>query len=95
MFLGWYDADKKYPIARKVTDAVGRYQDKFGTAPQTCLASVEDAELIATDPTVRKLGITIVGATYVPRNTFYVGDEDIVIDETAATHVPAAVPAAA
>ena len=93
MFLGWYDADKKYPIARKVTDAVGRYQDKFGNAPHTCLASVEDAAILAEDLTVRKLNITIVGAGYVPRNTFYVGDEDIVLDETVTE--PDVVPAAA
>jgi hypothetical protein len=93
MFLGWYDADRKYPIARKVTDAVGRFQDKFGDAPHTCLASVEDAAALADDLTVRTLGITIVGASYVPRHTFYVGNEDIVLDETVTE--PAIVPAAA
>ena len=81
MFLGWYDADKKYPTARKLTDAVGRFQDKFGVAPLTCLASVEDAALLLKEPGVIKLGISVVGASYVPRHTFYVGDEDVVVDE--------------
>ena len=93
MFLGWYDADKKYPTARKLTDAVGRFQDKFGVAPMTVLASVEDAELLARDPAVARLRVAVVGASYVPRNTFYVGDEDVVVDEVVTA--PAAAPAVA
>ena len=93
MFLGWYDADKKYPTARKLTDAVGRFQDKFGVAPLTCLVSVEDAALLLADPAVTSLKLTVVGASYVPRHTFYVGDEDVVVDEVVSE--PASLPVAA
>ena len=93
MFLGWYDADKKYPTARKLTDAVGRFQDKFGVAPLTCLVSVEDAAVLLQDPAVSRLRLSIVGASYVPRHTFYVGDEDVVVDEVVSE--PAGIPAAA
>lgn len=93
MFLGWYDADKKYPTARKLTDAVGRFQDKFGVAPMTCLVSVEDAALLVADPAVSKLKLTVVGAAYVPRHTFYVGDEDVVVDEVVSEPAPVAVAA--
>lgn len=90
MFLGWYDADKKYPTARKLTDAIGRFQDKFGVAPLTVLASVEDATLLSRDPAVTRLRVAIVGASYVPRHTFYVGDEDIVVDEVVSAPAAAA-----
>ena len=93
MFLGWYDADKKYPTVRKVTDALGRYQDKYGEAAHTCLMSVEDAEALRDEPDLRKLKLTIVGAIYVPRHTFYVGAEDIVVDESVSE--PVIIPAAA
>jgi hypothetical protein len=90
MFLGWYDADKKYPTARKLTDAVGRFQDKFGVAPLTCLVSIEDAGLLLQDPAVGRLKLSIVGAAYVPRHTFYVGDEDVVVDEVVSEPAPIA-----
>lgn len=90
MFLGWYDADKKYPTARKLTDAVGRFQDKFGVAPLTCLVSIEDAGLLLQDPVVGRLKLSIVGAAYVPRHTFYVGDEDVVVDEVVSEPAPIA-----
>lgn len=39
--LLWYDASAN-PIDRKIADAVKRYQEKFGTAPNTCFVNEKD-----------------------------------------------------
>lgn len=89
MFLGWYDPDKKYPTWKKLADALGRYQEKFGEAPVSCMTSPEDAEILKNDPKAQKFNVTIVGVSYVPRHTFYVGVEDIVMEEGAVPETPA------
>src|SRR5215217_7839849 len=43
MFLGWYDPDKKKPARHKVEEAIERYVEKFGGAPEAILTSVADA----------------------------------------------------
>jgi len=93
MFLGWYDPDKKYPTWKKLADAVARYEEKFGESPVSCLTSPEDAQILRGDPQVQRYNLTIVGAPYVPRHTFYVGIEDIVMAEGEIPATPAAVAA--
>ncbi len=39
--LLWYDASAN-PIDRKIADAVKRYQEKFGVAPNTCFVNDKD-----------------------------------------------------
>lgn len=39
--LLWYDASAS-PIDRKIADAVKRYQEKFGVAPNTCFVNDKD-----------------------------------------------------
>ena len=74
MFLGWYDPDKKKPAREKLAEAVERYAEKFGAAPETCLTSVADAEELGADKKAPSLPVR--GVNYIPRWTFYVGVED-------------------
>ena len=74
MFLAWYDPDKKKPARQKLEEAIARYAEKFGAAPETCLTNPADAAALAADRKAPKLPIRAVG--YIPRWTFYVGVED-------------------
>lgn len=74
MFLGWYDPDKKKPARQKLLEAVERYVEKFGAAPETCLTSSLDAAELVADPKVPALPVRGVG--YLPRWTYYVGVDD-------------------
>lgn len=71
VFLGWYDPDKKKPVAEKIADGVARYQDKFGAAPEQVLVSPEDfaAASLSVDLIVREFG-------YIHQHTFYIGVND-------------------
>lgn len=70
MFLGWHDADKKYPTANKVADACARYEEKFGAEPEIVLCHPShEAELDGCYIFVRTVN-------YIPVNTFYVGVEE-------------------
>lgn len=69
-FMAWYDPDKKYPITRKIADALERYEEKFGKEATLILMHPEHVEEArqATD-------IMIEGRAYIGRNLFYVGEE--------------------
>ena len=69
-FMAWFDPDRKYPLKRKVVDAMYRYQQKFGKPPTLILTHPEHVEeaRLATD-------ILIEGRSYIGRNLFYVGEE--------------------
>jgi hypothetical protein len=56
----------------------------------SCLTSPEDAEILLSDPKVNQFNVSIVGLSYVPRHTFYVGVEDVVMDEGTVPATPAA-----
>ncbi|MGE5140029.1 MAG: hypothetical protein ACM3JD_11245 [Rudaea sp.] len=47
--LLWYDASAS-PIDRKIADAVKRYKEKFGVAPNTCFVNDKDFKPDATMP---------------------------------------------
>lgn len=82
MFLGWYDPDKKKPARQKVVEAVERYVEKFGAAPETCLTSVADAADLTAD--AQAPALVVRGVSFIPRHTFYVGVEDAPGQELAA-----------
>ncbi len=48
--LLWYDASAN-PIDRKIADAVKRYQEKFGVAPNTCFVNDKDYKPDTSIPT--------------------------------------------
>ena len=80
MFLGWFDADKTIKASQKMRDAINRYKEKFGSAPEVCLTSVVDANEIISMATdlhlLDKLDVDVRGVAFIPRYTFYVGVED-------------------
>ncbi len=86
MFLGWYDPDKKKPASEKLSEAIERYVEKFGVAPEVCLTGpVDAAELAAVAAPAAKRAkkgqakrptLPVRAVSYIPRWTFYVGVED-------------------
>ncbi len=48
MYLAWFDADRKKPVATKIAEAHERYVAKFGRQPLVCLVNPEDASAEAT-----------------------------------------------
>lgn len=75
MFLGWYDPDKKKPARLKLVDARNRYVEKFGSEPEACLTSHPDADELNEDSLTAQTMI-VKGIHYIPRYTYYVGQED-------------------
>jgi hypothetical protein len=70
MYLAIYDPDKKVPAITKLTEAIERYVEKFGSHPEHCLTSYVDAEELAGAP------IPVRGVSFISRFTYYVGVED-------------------
>ena len=74
MFLGWFDADKKKPVHQKVSEAIERHVEKFGTAPELCLVNPVDATELPASKHAPAIAVRVVD--FLPRWTFYVGVED-------------------
>lgn len=85
MYLAWFDADRKKPVAQKIAEAHERYVAKFGRQPRVCLVNPEDA---IADPSIELRPLTNIG-----RHCFWIGADDV--EEVPAQPVPAPVIAAA
>lgn len=83
MYLAWFDADRKKPIAQKIAEAHARYVAKFGQQPQICLVNPEDA--VADSP------IELRPLTHIGRHCFWIGADDVEEAPTNAAPVSAAV----
>jgi hypothetical protein len=70
MYLAMYDPDRKVPAITKLTEAIARYVEKFGSQPTHCLTSYVDAETLADAP------IPVRPVSFISRHTFYVGVEE-------------------
>jgi hypothetical protein len=70
MYLAIYDPDKKVPAITKLTEAIERYREKFGSEPVECLTSYVDAKALTDAP------IPVRGVSFISRFTYYVGTED-------------------
>jgi septum formation inhibitor MinC len=69
MYLAWFDADRKKPVATKIAEAHERYVAKFGRQPLVCLVNPEDASAEA--------AIELRPLQSIGRNCFWIGtDED-------------------
>ena len=78
MYLAWFDADRKKPVAQKIAEAHQRYVAKFGRQPRVCLVNPED--LIADAP------IELRPLSTIGRNCFWIGmDESDEAELAAAT----------
>jgi len=84
MYLAWFDADRKKPVATKIAEAHERYVAKFGRQPLVCLVNPEDASAEA--------AIELRPLQSIGRNCFWIGtDEDQEQQEAVAmASVPAA-----
>lgn len=71
MYLGWYDPDKKKATARKLADAIARYERKWGRTPSVALMNVADATQLPDEA-----GVEVRVAPHVAPNTFFVGDDE-------------------
>lgn len=71
MILCWFD-DSTKPTDAKITEAIGAYIDRFGCRPNMLLVHESVTATVA--------GIQVRPVTYVRRNNFWVGWEDIKID---------------
>jgi hypothetical protein len=83
MYLAWFDADRKKPVAQKIAEAHERYLFKFGRAPLVCLVNPED--VIADSP------IELRPLSNIGRNCFWIGMDER--DEPEPAPEPVAAPA--
>ena len=83
MYLVWFDPDKRRSIRTKLDDAMAVYEEKFGDHPAICLVNEADREALAASAS--GLPIPLRSERFVPRNTFYVGHDDEVAEEPAAS----------
>src|SRR5947209_6259982 len=75
MYLAWFDADRKKPVAEKIEEARERYVEKFGAEPVVCLVNPADV--------VEGSAVELRPATYIGRNCFWIG-----VDERAEEPAP-------
>ncbi len=81
MYLAWFDADRKKPVAQKIAEAHQRYVAKFGRQPRVCLVNPED--LIA-DAQIEVRPLSNIG-----RNCFWIGmDESDEAEPIVAVQLP-------
>ena len=76
MFLGWFDDTPKKSVSEKIAEAVERYKDKFGEAPNVCLVNASDAATYK--------GLEVRPVEYVRPNHFWVGRVEVVAGAAAA-----------
>ncbi|HEY8600397.1 MAG TPA: hypothetical protein VIL85_18315 [Thermomicrobiales bacterium] len=82
MYLAWFDADRKKPVATKIAEAHERYVAKFGRQPLVCLVNPEDASAEA--------AIELRPLQSIGRNCFWIGtDDDSEREEAAPTETAA------
>lgn len=77
MYLSWYDPDRKKHPRQKLSEALARYEEKYGSTARFCLTSPKDAaELAAPSRKFPELPVAVIERTDVQRWTFYVGADD-------------------
>ncbi len=76
MFLGWFDDTPKKSVMQKLTEAVERYEEKFGEAPNLCLVNANNITEYS--------GLEMRVADYVRPNHFWVGRGDWPVEEARA-----------
>ena len=71
MYLGWYDPDKKKKPAKKLADAIARYERKWGRTPSVALMNATDVSQLT-----EETGVEVRVAHHVAPNTFFVGEDE-------------------
>ena len=85
MYLAWFDADRKKPVATKIAEAHERYVAKFGRQPLVCLVNPADASAEA--------AIELRPLQSIGRNCFWIGTDEAQEREEAAQAEAAALAA--
>ena len=82
MYLAWFDANPKKPVAQKIAEAHERYVEKFGRKPLVCLVNPEDV--------IQESAVELRPLKYIGRNCFWIGadDSDPAAQESAALAMP-------
>ena len=76
MYLAWFDANPKKPIAQKIAEAHERYVEKFGRKPRVCL--VNPGDVIPESP------VELRPLAYIGRHCFWIGVDEADEQEAAA-----------
>lgn len=77
--LLWYDSDPHRGLAAKVEDAAQRYQEKFGSVPNTCYvnqAELNDQNLAVSLSGAQSGALRVLPARNILPHHFWVGVED-------------------
>lgn len=69
MYLAWFDADKKKPVAQKIAEAVARYREKFKEEPLICLVNPENVVPVA--------GLDVRPVAPLGKHDIWVGKDDV------------------
>jgi hypothetical protein len=69
MYLAWFDANPKKPVAQKIAEAHERYVEKFGRKPLVCLVNPEDV--------IQESAVELRPLKYIGRNCFWIGVDDL------------------
>jgi len=86
MYLAWFDANPKKPIAQKIDEARERYIEKFGHQPRVCLVNPGDM--------VPESAVELRPLAHIGRHSFWIGTDDADEPEVAApVALPTATPA--
>lgn len=84
MYLAWFDADRKKPVAMKIAEAHERYVAKFGRQPLVCLVNPEDA--------IPDAAIALRPLSTIGRNCFWIGSDEEIAEEVPIAPEPEAKP---
>jgi hypothetical protein len=69
MYYGWFDDNPKTPAALKIQDAIDAYIRRFSKRPNVVL--VNEADIVELQ------GMTIRPESFIRRNNFWVGYEEV------------------
>lgn len=74
MFFVWFDDSPKKSINKKIDEAILRYKQKYGKAPNVCMLS-DKTRMDDFSGLKKEFGIEIRTAKNVPQNYFWIARE--------------------
>jgi hypothetical protein len=84
MYLAWFDANPKKPVAQKIAEARERYIEKFGRQPLVCLVNPADV--------VAESAVELRPLPHIGRHCFWIGADEAAEPEQAAPAAAAPAP---
>jgi hypothetical protein len=77
MYLGWFDDNPKKAAALKIQEAIYAYTERFKSQPNVVLVNEADVSPELGGPGAGLKGVVVRSASFIRRNNFWVGKEDI------------------